>query len=100
MNVGVITADKQNSFSRFDAGMNFRRQHIADEGIAQCDQMNIHRNEKPRKILEWNQTRSVKRHASRAELTFDAIGIRSRCIQPEPQAALRLTKVVRVGTDE
>ena len=80
--------------------MNFRRKHIADEGIAQRDQVHIRRKEKPRKVLQWNQARSVNGHAPRAKLAFDPIGLRSRGIQPEPKAALRLTKVLRVRFDE
>ena len=80
--------------------MNFRRQHIADEGIAQRDQVHIRRKEKPRKVLEWDQARSVNWHTPRAKLAFDAIGLRSGRIQPEPKAVLRLTKVLRVGIDE
>src|SRR4051812_9020153 len=41
--IGVLAADEQNSFSRLDAGVNLRRKHIADEGIAQGDQMHIRR---------------------------------------------------------
>ena len=67
-------------FARFDAGVNFRRQHIADEGIAQRDQMNVCSEQKPRKLLEWNEARSINRHATRAKFAFDAIGLRSRGI--------------------
>ena len=100
MDVGVLAADEQDSFSRLDAGVNFRRQHIADEGIAQRDQVHIRGEEKSRKIFERNQARSVNGHATRAKLTFDPIGLRSRGIQPKPKAVLRLPKVFGVRFDE
>jgi hypothetical protein len=87
-------------FSRLDAGVNFRRQHIADEGITQGDQVHIRGEQKSRKVVKGNQPRSVKDYAPRAKLTFDAIGLRSGGIQPEPKAALRLQKVFRVRFDE
>ena len=93
VNIGVLAADEQNSLSRLDAGVNFRRKHIADEGIAQRDQVHIRSEEKSRKISQWNQARSVNGHATRAKLAFDAIGLRSRGIQPEPKTELRLPKV-------
>ena len=93
VNIRVLAADEQDSFSRLDAGVNFRRKHIADEGIAQRDQVHIDSEEKSRKILQRNQARSVNGHAPRAKLAFDAIGFRSRGIQPEPKAVLRLTEV-------
>src|SRR6266540_4514286 len=52
MDVGFLAADEQNSFFRFDAGMHFGRKYIADEGIAQRDQMNVGGDEKSRKLLE------------------------------------------------
>ena len=95
VNVGVLAADEQDSFSRLDAGVNFRRQHIADEGIPQRDQVHIRSEEKSRKILQRNEARSVNGHATRAKLAFDAIGLCSRGIQPEPKAMLRLRESIR-----
>ena len=39
VHIGIRAADEQDSFSRIDAGVNLRRHHIADEGIAQRDQV-------------------------------------------------------------
>ena len=101
VNIGALAADEQDSFSRFDTGVNLRRQHIADEGIAQRDQVHIGREEKSRKVLEWNQARSINGHAPRAKLTFDAIGLRSRGIQPEPEGRASIArKYSRVRFDE
>ena len=80
MNIGVLAADEEDSFSRLDAGVNFRRQHIADEWIAQRYQVHIRSKEQSRQVLEWNQTRSLNGHATRAKLTFDAISLRARGI--------------------
>src|SRR5262245_59533841 len=65
VNLGILAADEQNSFSRLDAGVNFRRNYIADEGVAQRDQVYVRSEEKSRKLLEWNQARSINRHATR-----------------------------------
>src|SRR5262249_32961885 len=80
--------------------MHFRRKHIADERIAQRDQVHVRRDEKSRKMLERNQARSIKGYASRAKFTFDPISLRSRGIQPEPKTELRLPKVFGVCFDE
>ena len=70
MNIGVLDFRRREfSFSHFDAGVNFRRQHVADEWIAQRNQVHIRSEEKSRKVLEWNQVRSVNGHAARAKLT-------------------------------
>ena len=37
VNIGTLAPDEQDSFPGLDAGMNFRRQYIADEGVAQRD---------------------------------------------------------------
>jgi hypothetical protein len=37
VNIGLLAADKQDSFSRGYASVNFRRQYIAHEWIAQRD---------------------------------------------------------------
>jgi hypothetical protein len=88
VNIGILAADEQDSFSRLDAGVNFGRQHIPDEGIAQRDQVHIGSKKKSRQIVQRNQARSVNGHATRAKLAFDVIDLRARSIQPEPEAIL------------
>ena len=97
--VGVLPADEKDLFPT-RCRREFRRKHIADEGISQRDQVHIRSKEKSRKILKWNQARSVNGHAPRAKLAFDPIRLRPRGIQPEPKAVPRLMKVFCVRLDE
>jgi|SRR6516165_2485520 len=80
--------------------MHFGRKYIADKGIAQRDQVHIGCEEKARKMLEWNQARSIKGNAPGAKFTFDPISLRSSGIQPEPKTEFRMLKVFGVCLDE
>ena len=52
MHVGIRTAHEQDSFSRFDAGVNFRGHDITNKGVSQGDQMHVRGDQKPRQVLE------------------------------------------------
>jgi hypothetical protein len=55
--------------------------------------VHIGRNKEPRKVLEWNEFRSVKWHAARAKLAFDEIGLRARGMAITRLRGCRLTSV-------
>src|SRR5262249_48616224 len=89
VNIRARTADEKNSSSRFNTRINFRRHHIADERIAQRDQMHICRKKKSWKILQRDEPRAIKGRATRTELLFDLIRLCPRCIKPKLKAVPR-----------
>ena len=41
MHVGCLAANEENALARLDAGMDLRRQDVADKRVAQRDEVNV-----------------------------------------------------------
>jgi len=52
VDIRPLATDKQDPFSRFDAGVHFRRNDVADKPIAQRNQVHVRSKQKSRKLLK------------------------------------------------
>ena len=83
MDVARRAADEEDAAPRGDAAVDLRRQDVADELVAQGDEVRVRRHQQARELGERHRPRAVHRQAALDERRLHPVGLRAGGVQPE-----------------